>query len=102
MRVTLFSPIVRSIVSVSAVCLIVRHYRVHHAAAALRRRRRRPRRCRRRRRRPCRWLGSSVQVPEKSGFCANATVATARTAAAMIPTLARFMRLLLMMMQRVS
>ena len=41
-------------------------------------------------------LGSSVQVPEKSGFWAKATVATARTAAAMIPIRARFMRVLLL------
>ena len=39
--------------------------------------------------------GSSVHVPEKSGFCANATVASARTAAAITATLARFMRVLL-------
>jgi hypothetical protein len=29
-------------------------------------------------------------VPEKSGFCAQAIVATASTAAAITPTLARF------------
>jgi hypothetical protein len=34
-------------------------------------------------------------VPEKSGFCANATVATASAATAMIPILARFMPVLL-------
>jgi hypothetical protein len=35
---------------------------------------------------------SSVQVPEKSGFAwANARDVTAKTAAAMIPTRARFM-----------
>jgi hypothetical protein len=35
--------------------------------------------------------GSSVQVPEKFGLCANATDATAKIAAAMIPIRARFM-----------
>src|SRR5687767_8562245 len=34
--------------------------------------------------------GSSVQVPEKSGFCAHANVATARIAAAITPTRATF------------
>jgi hypothetical protein len=38
---------------------------------------------------------SGVHVPEKSVFCANAIVATASTAVAIIPTFARFMRSLL-------
>jgi hypothetical protein len=33
---------------------------------------------------------SGVHVPEKSGFCANATLDTARIAAAMSPVLAKF------------
>jgi hypothetical protein len=33
---------------------------------------------------------SGAQLPEKSAFCANAMVATASTAVAMIPILARF------------
>jgi hypothetical protein len=39
--------------------------------------------------------GSSVQVPEKSGFWAYAIVATASIAAAITPILARFMSALL-------
>jgi hypothetical protein len=39
--------------------------------------------------------GSGVHVPEKSVFCAHAIVATASTAAAITPILARFIPVLL-------
>src|SRR5262245_32357846 len=45
---------------------------------------------------------SGVHVPEKSGFCANATLDSASTAAAMIPVFASFIFCSLMMIERIA